>query len=129
MERSVIEQALTLLVFFTGGFILGPMYDGLRLIRAERSATGAFIADALFCLTAGLLLFGLAMREKNGAFGTWECVFFALGFCAYCLSLSAGVFRGCVRIRDGIRHGVDGLEKNLILHSKMIKKYFQKNDL
>lgn len=126
MEKDLGSQAVSLILFFAAGYVLGPLYDSLRLIRERGGLLFNLLGDGIFCAAVGLGLFCLAMREENGALGTWECAFFALGFAVYCLSLSPALTRLLFRLKKKCTAMRDSLKNYLILYREKLKKYFQK---
>lgn len=126
MEKDLGSQAVSLILFFAAGYVLGPLYDSLRLVRERGGLPAVFFSDGIFCAAVGFGLFCLAMREENGALGTWECAFFALGFAVYCLSLSPKLTRLLFRLKKKCSAMRDSLKNYLILYRETLKKYFQK---
>lgn len=94
MELDITQQAVTLLLFFVLGIVLGVLYDLLTPLRRRGGRGLAGLTDAAFSLCAACLVFLLSMRfAPDGRAGTWELAAAFLGFVVYINTLGRFVYR------------------------------------
>ena len=94
MELDIAQQAVTLLLFFLLGIVLGVLYDLITPPRRRGGKVLAGLTDAVFSLCACALVFLLAMRfAPDGRAGTWQLAAAFLGFIVYINTFGRFVYR------------------------------------
>ena len=126
MEIRIQDQLTVLILSFLMGALLGLAYDLIRPLRYTKSGADSVLADALFCLFAGWIVFLFAMWADGGHLGSWEPCFAALGFTAYLYTLSDPVLRGYGRLRHGIGRELEAVRLILRKSADAIKSVLQK---
>lgn len=88
MNTFVKQQAVSLVLAFALGAIIGLCYDVLRPLRRRCPPFVKAGADFAFALLSAVLLFIFSMSEGNGRLGLWELAASLGGFLAYLYTLS-----------------------------------------
>lgn len=94
MENYVTEQLLSFLRAALLGLMAGVVYDLLRAVRLRRRRSRALthLLDAVYVLSALLVLFLFTLRQGEGELRLYMLLAMSLGFSFYFLVFS-GIFR------------------------------------
>ena len=94
LVNPVIGQIKLLLLSFVLGTAIGLLYDIVRAQRRRAGAAMGAVLDAVFAVTAALLVFWFGMGPGDGVVQLFTAIFTVLGFAAYMAFLSPGVLKG-----------------------------------